>query len=160
MRRGSLAHPFMKKETEFEFTRRLHKENPRGMKGLAYVLMEIRRAISEGIIKPKIQPHADGKGINKFADMFNKVASTRLRATERLTEMLATIKDHKSRILDHVLKEQDFNNEEPIIEKNEIFLDRMVKNQRRDFDLFFSKLDGKMNVMASEISHIKEKVDA
>lgn len=92
--------------------------------------------------------------------MFNKVASTRLRATERLTEMLATIKDNKSRILDHVLKEQDFNNEEPIIEKNEIFLDRMVKNQRRDFDLFFSKLDGKMNVMASEISHIKEKVDA
>ena len=43
-----------KKETELEFTRRLNEENPRGLKGLAYVLMEIRRAISEGIIKPKL----------------------------------------------------------------------------------------------------------
>ena len=43
-----------KKETELEFTRRLNKENPRGIKGLAYVIMEIRHAIAEGIVKPKI----------------------------------------------------------------------------------------------------------
>jgi len=66
--------------------------------------MEIRRAISEGIIKPKVTAH-EGKGINKFADMFNKVASTRLRNTERLTELLKTIKEHKTRILEYVLKE-------------------------------------------------------
>ena len=47
-------------------------ENPRGIKGLAYVLTEIRRAIDEGIIKSKIRKDDNGKGIGKFADMFNK----------------------------------------------------------------------------------------
>ena len=122
--------------------------------------MEIRRAIAMGIIKPKVSQHDGGRGINKFADMFNRVASTRLRETEKLTEMLRIINEQKGRILDHVLKEQDFNNEEPIIEKNEIFLDRLVKNQRRDFDLFFTKLDGKMDQMRSEIADIKATVDA
>jgi len=113
-----------------EFTRRLHEENPRGIKGLAYVLMQIRTAIQEGVIKPKVHPGEGGKGINKFAEMFNKVASTRLQNTERLKELLNTLSKDKTRILDHVLKEQDFSNEEPIIEKNELFLERMIKNQR------------------------------
>ena len=70
----------VKKETELEFTRRLNKENPRGIKGLAYVIMEIRRAIAEGIVKPKISqsPSKKYSGINKFATTFNKAASTKL----------------------------------------------------------------------------------
>lgn len=76
--------------------------------------------------------------------MFNKVASTRLHAAERMTELLTTLKENKMRILDHILKEQDFNNEEPIIEKNELFLERMIKNQRTQLDLFFGKLDDNM----------------
>ena len=93
MRRSSIQQFLKPKETELEFTRRLHEENPRGIKGLAYVLMEIRRAISMGIIKPKISHKDAGKGINKFADMFNRVASTRLRETEKLTEMLRIINE-------------------------------------------------------------------
>ena len=62
----------MVKETELQFTRRLLMENPRGIKGLAYVLTEIRRAIDEGIIKSKIRKDDNGNGIGKFADMFNK----------------------------------------------------------------------------------------
>lgn len=93
--------------------------------------MEIRRAISEGVIKSKVDSRVDNnKGINKFADMFKKVASTRLRNTERLRELLNTLKENKERVLDHVLKEQDFNNEEPMIEKNELYLERMIKSQR------------------------------
>lgn len=127
---------FKKKETELEFTRRLWDENPEGIKGLAYVLVEIRRAIDDGIIKPKVTKagEAGGRGIGKFADMFGKVADTRLQNTERLKELLNSLNNHKTRILDHVLKEQDFNNEEPIIEKNEIFLERMVKNNRKTLD--------------------------
>lgn len=61
-----------------------------------------------------------------------------------MTELLSTLKENKMRILDHILKEQDFNNEEPIIEKNELFLERMIKNQRTQLDLFFGKLDDNM----------------
>ena len=78
--RSGKSSPRKKKETELEFTRRLLRENPRGIKGLAYVLLEIRRAISEGIIKPKIDGDAKKfKNINKFAAMMNKAASTRLK---------------------------------------------------------------------------------
>ena len=63
---------YKKRETELQFTRRLLMENPRGIKGLAYVLTEIRLAIEQGIIKSKIQKDNNGKGIGKFADVFNK----------------------------------------------------------------------------------------
>ena len=109
----------------------MYEENPQGIKGLAYILVEIKNAIADGVIKPKVKKREESggiRGINKFADMFNKVASTRLQNSERLKELLESMEKHKSRILDHILKEQDFNNEEPIIEKNELFLDRMVKN--------------------------------
>ena len=44
-------------------------ENPRGIKGLAYVLIQIREAIAAGIIKPKIDqsPGKKKSGISKFA---------------------------------------------------------------------------------------------
>ena len=50
-----------------------------------------------------------------------------MKNTEKITELLTTLKEHKSKILDHILKEFDFNNEEPIIEKNEVYLERMLK---------------------------------
>ena len=159
--RGRRTSLFKKKETELEFTRRLWDENPEGIKGLAYVLVEVRRAIDDGIIKPKINKsgEAGGRGIGKFADMFGKVADTRLQNTERLKELLNSLDLHKARILDHCLKEQDFNNEEPIIEKNEIFLERMVKNNRKQLDQFFQKLDSRMQDMRVEIGQIKTRVD-
>ena len=96
-----------------QFTRRLLDENPRGVKGLAYVLMEIRRAISEGIVKPKINPNSkkSGGGINKFAAMFNKAASTRLHQTEKLVELEGALKEETNRILDHLVKQQNFSND-------------------------------------------------
>ncbi len=82
------------KETEEEFTQRLWDENPRGVKGLAYVLTEIRRAISEGIVKPEIdENNKNSKGINKFTNMFNKAAATRARQTEKIEHVLSTLQD-------------------------------------------------------------------
>ena len=82
-------------------------ENPRGIKGLAYVVMEIRRAIAEGIIKPAVSksPGKKFSGIGKFTAMFNKAASTRLHHTEKVRELLATLEKEKTRILDHLIKE-------------------------------------------------------
>ena len=82
-------------------------ENPRGIKGLAYVIQEIRGAIAEGIIKPQISKSPGKKkgGINKFAMMFNKAASTRLKHTEKISELLRSLESEKGRILDHLIKE-------------------------------------------------------
>lgn len=60
-----------KVETEQEFTLRLKNENPRGLKGLAYVLREIRRALAEGIIKPQNSGVAS-KSALKMAKLFNQ----------------------------------------------------------------------------------------
>ena len=97
-----------KKETELEFTRRLAAENPRGIKGLAYVLLEIRRAIQAGILKPK-QSATKSKGIDKFRNMFNQAASTKLKQNEKVTELSRTLKAESRRILDHLLKDQNFS---------------------------------------------------
>lgn len=88
--------------------------------------MEIRRAIAVGTIKPK-NNEKKGKGLSKFTDMFNKAASAKLANSERIRELLAAMKAHKDRILEHILKEQDFSNEQPIIEKNELLLEKMAK---------------------------------
>ncbi len=82
----------IEKETEEEFTQRLWDENPRGVKGLAYVLTEIRRAIAEGIVKPEIdENNKNSKGINKFTNMFNKAAATRARHTDKIEHVLSTL---------------------------------------------------------------------
>lgn len=57
---------------------RLWEENPRGIKGLAYVLVQIRLAVQEGRVKPEVDVNDQHKrGLKKFAAMFNKAASTR-----------------------------------------------------------------------------------
>lgn len=151
--------PF-KIETEAEFTQRLWDENPRGIKGLAYVLMEIRRAIAEGIVKPEITLDAKGtKGINKFAQMFTKAASTRHRQTERVINLISSLKQNTMKIMHHTLKEQNFSNEESIVEKNEVFLNKIVSSQKNQLDQFFTKIEGRMNDMRQEISTVKSKVN-
>jgi len=94
------------KETELQFTRRLIKEDIKGVKGLAYVLTEIRRAIAEGIIKPVISPDQKKHGgISKFTNIFNKAASTKLHHTEKIKELTITLKEKTGRILEHLIKE-------------------------------------------------------
>lgn len=136
-------------------------ENPRGIKGLAYVLIQIREAIAAGIIKPKIDqsPGKKKSGISKFAAQFNKAASTRLRRTEIVKELLNTLDDEKTRILDHLIKQQNFSNDESIIEKNEVFLEKILSNQESQLDTFFKKIKGRMDEMRDEISTIKERVE-
>ena len=94
--------------------------------------MEIRRAIAEGIVKPKISqsPSKKYSGINKFATTFNKAASTKLQHTEKVYELLSTLEKEKMRVLDHLIKEQNFSNDESIIEKNEVFLDKIITTQK------------------------------
>ena len=43
-------------------------ENPRGIKGLAYVVNQIREAVTNGVIKPKFieSPGKKKGGISKF----------------------------------------------------------------------------------------------
>ena len=60
--------------------------------------------------------------------MFNKAASTKLQHTEKVWELLSTLEKEKIRILDHLIKEQNFTNDESIIEKNEVFLEKIISN--------------------------------
>ena len=156
----SSARKTNKRETELEFTRRLLAENPRGLKGLAYVLLQIQEAIARGIIKPKINesPGKKTSGISKFTAQFNKAASTRLRRTEVVKELLTSLDEEKSRILDHLIKEQNFSNDESIIEKNEVFLEKILSNQETQLDTFFKKIKSRMDEMKSEIGTIKDRV--
>ena len=66
--------------------------------------------------------------------MFSKAASTRLHHTEKVKELLSTLKEETSRILDHIIKEQNFSNEESIIEKNEVLLEKMALNQKSQLE--------------------------
>ena len=147
-----------KKETELEFTRRLVREDPRGVKGLAYVLMEIRRAIAAGIVKGATSPVKNG-GINKFAMMFNKAATTRLQHTEKNKELSIMLKDQSEKILQHLIKEQAFQNEESIVEKNEIFLERIIAGQKNQLDDFYLSLRGRMEGMQKEIDIVSNRVN-
>lgn len=97
--------------------------------------MEIRRAIAEGIVKPEVNLDGKGsKGINKFARMFTKAASTRQRQTDRVINLINSLKQNTMKVLHHTLKEQNFSNEESIVEKNEIFLNKIVSSQKNQLD--------------------------
>ena len=54
-----------KVETELELTRRLLAEKPQGIKGLAYVLIELKKAQMQGIIKK--QNYQKGNNSNHFS---------------------------------------------------------------------------------------------
>ena len=113
-----------------------------------------------GIIKPAISksPGKKTRGINKFAMMFNKAASTRLKHTEKVSELLRSLEGEKGRVLDHLIKEQNFSNDDSIIEKNEVFLERIITNQKTQLDTFFTKIESRMNEMRGEIGTIKDRV--
>ena len=151
-----------KKESELEFTRRLIAEHPTGVKGLAYVLVEIRRAIAEGIIKPQVSPspgrNKQKSGINKFTQMFHKAATTKLNATEKIKELRSTLKGNAMQILEHLIKEQAFANEESIVEKNEKFLAQIIVSQKTQMDQFLGKVVKETTSMKNEISLIQGKV--
>ena len=72
--------------------------------------------------------------------------------------MLDTLDNEKGRILDHLIKEQNFSNDESIIEKNEVFLEKILTNQQSQLETFFKKIKGRMDEMRDEIGTIKERV--
>lgn len=86
-------------------------------------------------MKPEVDLNAKGsKGINKFARMFTKAASTRHRQTERIKNLIDSLKQNTMKIMHHTLKEQNFSNEESIVEKNEVFLNKIVSSQKNQLD--------------------------
>ena len=60
--------------------------------------------------------------------------------------------------MDHLIKEQNFSNDESIIEKNEVFLEKILSNQETQLESFFRKIKGRMDEMKNEIGTIKDRV--
>lgn len=57
-----------------------------------------------------------------------------------------------------MIKEQNFSNDESIIEKNEVFLEKILANQESQLESFFQRIKGRMDDMRSEINTIKDRV--
>ena len=130
--------PQGRKETAEEFTQRLIKEEPKGLQGLAYLLVQIRKAVASGILKPEVTDTKTG-AISKFANVFSNAATGHNRHVEKVSRLMQTLTQDSELTLNHLMKEQGFVNEEAIIEKNQIFMQKKLRSQEQQMESFLKK---------------------
>ena len=94
-------------ETELELTRRLLEGNHSGMKGLVYVLHELRNVKAAGTIKGKTRVTKEDKSVSsRIAGIIQRnKCKTRITQQERDRELIVNLRNFKNTILESLMRE-------------------------------------------------------
>ena len=136
---------------------RLLKEKPAGVAGLAFVLTEIRMAQSKGLIrKPKA---SDRPSQNKLFQIFEDGMKQKLSKQQKDKELIKCLKIHNKKILDKLIKESAFSQEDKMEEQAEKMFQTIAEQQQDMLAEFFSKVDTTMSDLNEDLKKIKSQVE-
>ena len=71
---------------------------------------------------------------------------------------MKALKLYKNDILERMMKEQGFNNEESQNDKNTEMLNKLMEKQNQQLSTFFDKVDQRLTSMSTEIKDVKGQV--
>ena len=71
---------------------------------------------------------------------------------------MKALKLYKNDILERMMKEQGFNNEESQNDKNTEMLNKLMEKQNQQLSTFFDKVDQRLTSMSTEIRDVKGQV--
>ena len=98
------------------------------------------------------------KGLNLFGKRLKENVQTKLDVEQKTSELMKALKLYKNDILERMMREQGFNNEESANDKNTEMLNKLMEKQNQQLSTFFDKVDQRLSVMSSEIINVKGQV--
>lgn len=96
--------------------------------------------------------------IGKFANQLTKATTGYQKHIEKVNTLSATLYNEPQHILNHLMKEQGFANEESIVEKNEVFLNKVLYSQKIAIESFLGTIKGEVTEMRDDIRTINHTV--
>ena len=119
---------------------------PGGTKGLGFVLRELKKAQMEGKFKGRFKKEGSKpayltKGLNMFGKRLKENVQTKLDVEQKTSELMKALKYYKNDILERMMKEQGFNNEDNQNDKQAELLNKLMEKQNQQLTSFFDKVD-------------------
>ena len=98
------------KENETEFTQRIINTKPHGIKGLGFVLRELKKAQMKGLFADAFKNNAEedknvSKGLGILGKRLKENVITKLDVEQKSVELMKALKANKNDILDRLMKE-------------------------------------------------------
>ena len=142
---------FKFKSTDHFFQTILSKK-PAGTKGIAYVLIMIKKAQTHGLLpKPIMQSK-----MSKFEKRIRENLSIKLEKEDRDKELLKTLQKYNALILKKLVKESA--REDTLEKKTEKMYGVMIRRQEKQLESFFTKVKDMMKGLEQDITDVKEYV--
>ena len=147
-------------ETEMDVIQRLQQKSPSGIKGLAFVVREVKKAQMRGLFKIDNSDGGTGKGLGKLGKRLRNHVTKKLDDEQRKEQLIEAVKRYKQEILTRIMKEQGFNNEDTVDEKSQQLFNDLMKKQNEQLDQFFGKMDERMTTITEKIGTMQKKINS